>query len=202
MKKIILIAAISAIIFAGCRSSKPVAPSFYTIEYPFDRQIADTLDALPFTLEIKDIDVHPAFGSTQIAIREATNEVKYFVNHQWAARPHQSIERFILAYFNRNPVFQKIDNRFWNAQPDYQLFTSVYHLEIVRDRKDFYARLHIEFKLVDADGKTIVRHAADNSRLIESRDLNLFTTAVNNMFFEELNFFTRKIRFEFDPGSS
>ncbi|MFW5706775.1 MAG: ABC-type transport auxiliary lipoprotein family protein [Bacteroidota bacterium] len=202
MKKILIIAAISAFLWGGCRSSKPVAPTFYTIEYPFERQVADTLEVLPFTLEIKDVDVHPVFSSNQIALREADNEIKYFVNHQWAARPHQSLERFILAYFNQNRVFQNVRSRFWDLQPDYQLYTSIYHLEIVRNKKDFYARLHLEFRLDDAQGKTILRHTADNSRLIESRDLNLFTTAVNNMFFEELNFFARKMRFEFDPGSS
>ncbi len=200
MNRIIYLFTLSLILFSACRSNKPVAPSFFIIEYPADRLQSDTLEPLGFTLQIQDIDVHPAYGTTQIAIREEENKINYFVNNQWASRPQQNFERFAVTYFSRNNIFQTTERRFWNNEPDYRLYISVYNLEVVRDNKDFTARLHLEFRLESISGEIIDRHISDNFRLLEKRNLNVFATAINNMFYEELNYFAKRIHFLLSPA--
>ena len=199
-RKTILILMVSTLVLTGCRSSKPVTPSFFLVEYPSDPPPTDTVKVLPYVLELVEVNVNPAYASPQIAVREGEQELQYFVNNQWAVRPAQSFAGFIEQYFADNRVFTQTQTRFWNLQPDYRLQTIVHNLEILRDRRDFYARLHLEFRLETADGELIERYVKDNRRLLESRDLNLFTIAVNNMFFEELNYFTGKIYFGLSPA--
>lgn len=188
------------VFFSGCRSRKQEAPRFYLIEFPSEVSRADTIVALPFVLEITDVDVHPAYSTTQMAMRENDHEVQYFVNHQWASRPHQSIQRFIMSYFNHKGTFEATEARFWNDQPDFRLRTSVYHLEVVRERRDFYARLHVRFTLVDASGQVIDQHHFDHKRLLEKRNLNLFSRAINNILYEELHFFAQRLHFQLKPA--
>lgn len=199
-RKILFILMVSTLVLAGCRSSKPVAPRFFLVEYPSDPPVTDTMKMLPYVLELAEVNVNPAYASTQIAMREDEQELQYFVNNQWAVRPAQGFAVFLEQYFADNRVFSQTQTRFWNLQPDYRLQTIVHNLEVVRERKDFYARLHLEFRLETADGEWIERYSTDNRRLLESRDLNLFTVAVNNIFFEELNYFTGKIYFGLSPA--
>lgn len=199
-RKLLFVLVVISLLLAGCRSSKPVAPRFYLLEYPADAMMADTLKSLPYVLEIGEVKVNAAYASSQIAIRENEQELQYFVHNQWAVRPKESLESFIEQYFFNHQVFEQTQTRFWNLQPDYKLVTHVHNLEVVRDKRDFYARLNLEFRLETSDGELIERHLSDNSRLLESRDLNLFAMAVNQMFFEELNYFSGKIYFGLSPA--
>lgn len=199
-RKTIFLLMVSTLVLAGCRSNKPVTPSFFLVEYPSDPPETDTMKELPFVLELAEVKVNPAYASPQIAIREGEQELQYFAQNQWAVRPAQGFAGFIERYFADNRVFKQTQTRFWNLQPDYRLQTIVHNLEVLRDRRDFYARLHLEFLLETADGELVERYVTDNRRLLESRDLNLFTVAVNNIFFEELNYFTGKIYFGLSPA--
>jgi ABC-type uncharacterized transport system auxiliary subunit len=201
MKKFYLILLALVIVLGGCRGGKPVAPRYYMIEYnPSVMIIPDPVSSLPYNVEITDIDIHPAFATSQIAIREEDHEVGYFVNHQWATRPQQSFERFTLNYLKHNNVFKYAERKYWNTIPEYKLFISIHNLEVIRQGKDFYARLHTEFRLETAAGEIVDIHINDNSRLLEKRNLNLFTRAINSMYFEELNFFAHKIHFALAPA--
>ncbi len=201
MKKILPIALAALLLLGACRSSKPVAARFYMLEYPAKQEMAsDTLLPLPYSVEIMDIDLNPAFSTHQIALREDAHEVKYFVNHQWASRPQKSLERFVVNYFNDHGLFENVQRSFWNVQPDFRLYITIYNLEVVRDRKDFSAHLHLEMWLESAQGEVIHRHLADQTRMLEKRSLNLFAQAINNMFYEELNYFATKLHFALTPA--
>lgn len=201
MTKVLFISLAALILMGSCRSSKPTAPRFYMIEYSTaDMHTSDTILPLPNSLEIMDVDVNPAFSSNQIAIREEAHEINYFVNHQWASRPQHSLERFIMNYFNYNSIFEHTEKRFWNIQPDFKLFVSVYNLEVVREGKDYLAHLHVEFRLESANGEIIQKHVSDKTRLLEKRNLNLFAKAINHMFYEELNYFAKKSHFILSPA--
>lgn len=203
MNRTLIIAFALSVLLMGCRGSKPVSPRFYMIEYPGISVLStDTIQPLPLTVEIADIDVHPAYTTSQIAMREDSHEINYFVNHQWATRPQVSLEKFAVSYFNHTPVFDHTDTRFWNIQPDYRLFITVYNLEVLRVGRDFYAHMNLEFRMESSDGEIIEKHLSDQRRLLEKRDLNLFTKAVNNIFYEELNYFARKVHFSLTPAGN
>jgi ABC-type uncharacterized transport system auxiliary subunit len=200
MNKFFLLLAVLGL-FGGCRSSKPVSPRFYMIEFnPVFMKVQDEITPLPYNLEIAGIDIHPAFATTQIALREEDHEVGYFVNHQWASRPEQNLERFTLNYMKHNNIFRNTEKKNWNIMPDFRLFVTIYNLEVVRTGKDFHGRLHLEFRLESASGEIVESYFSDNTRLLEKRNLNLFAKAVNNMYFEELNYFSGKIHFALSPA--
>jgi ABC-type uncharacterized transport system auxiliary subunit len=199
MKKLFLVLVILGMF--GCRSSKPVATRFYMIEFsPSVMIIQNELSPLPFNLEIADIDVHPAFATSQIAMREEDHEVSYFVNHQWATRPQQCLERFTVNFIRHNGIFKHVERKFWSVIPDYRLFVTVYNLEVMRQGRDFYGRLYVEFRLESAAGDIIESHINDTTRLLEKRNLNLFAKAVNQMYFEELSYFSQKVHYILSPS--
>ncbi len=195
--QILLLLVITMLLLGACRSSKPVAPTFYVLEFPTDRIPEEIPFTLPYSLEITDIDLHPAFATHQIAIREEQHEIRYFSHHEWAVRPEQSLTRYISDYFKNVRIFKNTDIRYWNIIPDYKLLTSIHQLQVIKDGNDYLAHLHVDFQLVMTEGTvTVVKHTADKTRLLERRNLNLFAGAINDMFFEELHFFARKIQYE------
>lgn len=194
--RLFIILAAFLVLQNGCRSSKPVSPRFFLLEYPTKTEVSDTIVTLPYSLEITNVDINPVYSSTQIAIREGEMEVHYFANNHWASRPYQSLGRFISIFYKRNPFFETAATRFWNVQPDYRLTTTIYNLEVIRERNVFHARLNVEFQIESSDGKIIAVHTSDNRRQLERRDLNQFARAISNMFFEELHYFSKKAHFE------
>lgn len=172
-------------------------PQFITIEFPADNNFADSLSILPYSLEIEEVGIHPAFATNQIAIRENTHQIRYFVNHQWAVRLQQSLTQYITDYYMTNQLFDDVGNRFWKDPADYKVSTYVHNLEVKQIDKDFSAYMHIDFFLIDVDNNQVVtKHTVKKNRLLPKRNLNLFAEAVNNMFFEELHFFAQKGWFE------
>ncbi|MFN2395708.1 MAG: ABC-type transport auxiliary lipoprotein family protein [Bacteroidales bacterium] len=199
MKIKIFLLIILIVSLVGCRSSKPVAPTFYLIEFPSDKEVdEETSVTLPFSLEILDVDVHPAFASRQIALREKEYEVRYYSHHEWAVRPSESLTRYLYDYFKRSEIFRYTDTRFWNVLPDYRLNVKVHKLEVIEDENDYLAHVHADFELIMVEGNVaVVQHGVNKTRLLEKRNLNLFAGAINDMFFEEVFFFSRKILYEF-----
>ena len=199
MKIKFLLLIIFTVSLIGCRSSKPVAPTFYLIEFPADKTTDDEVSVtLPFSLEILDVDVHPAFASRQIALRENEHEIRYYSHHEWAVRPSESLTRYVYNYFRNSGIFRYTDMRFWNVIPDYRLVVKIHKLEVIEEENDYLAHLHVDFELIMVEGNIlIVQHGVKKTRLLEKRNLNLFAGAINDMFFEELFFFSRKILYEF-----
>lgn len=197
-KSVYYILVFSLVMLGACRSAKRTAPRFYVLEIPHDKNLTDTLPPLPFAVELQSVEVHPAFASNQIAVREDSHELKYFVNYQWAGRPAQMIERYVQNYFERTGVFKEIHTRYWNELPDLALQVHVYQLEVIYQQKNYYANLNVEFRLVNPQDRSLVlSHSSDRTRLLEKRNVNLFADAISLMLFEQLHFFAQKAYFQF-----
>lgn len=202
MKKLLIWMIVALITGAGCISKKPATPSFYLLEYPANRQIAtpDYDKPLPVIVEIAELEINPAFASFDIALRHNTREIKYFSNHRWAIRPSQSLNSFLMTFFERNNVFENTGARFWRVNPHYRLRTIIHQLEVLEENRAFYARLHIEITLIKTDTEqTALTHISDRTLALEQRDLNLFADAISNMFFEELELFSQKALIQLQP---
>jgi hypothetical protein len=77
------------------------------------------------------------------------------------------------------------------------LETTVYHLEVIQDDHSFSAHLNLEFQLKETESnKDIVKHRADRYVELENNDLNLFATAIGEIFYEELAYLSDKIMTE------
>ena len=184
----------------GCGSQKVVATKYYVIEIPMDSVLERFNDATPSDdkyCEISQVDVNPAYSSVQIANRNNSRAITYYSHHHWAIRPATSFTRLTLDYFKHTPLFRNVSDRFWRVRPDYILETTVYHLEVIQDDHSFSAHLNLEFQLKETESnKDIIKHRADRYMELENNDLNLFATAIGEIFYEELAYLSDKIMTE------
>ncbi|MFP4288770.1 MAG: ABC-type transport auxiliary lipoprotein family protein [Bacteroidota bacterium] len=203
MKRYFIFALVIPMLFTTCRSGKSAVEKYMTLEFPTEREFSDSLSILPYSAEIKDVEIYPALQTHQIAIREKTHQLRYFVNNQWAVRLDKALTQYLLDYYQRNPLFELTANRYWTTSPDFQISTFVYNIEVREEKKDFLAYLHVDFKLIDTESKEVITtHTAQNTRLLSKRDLNLFASAINDMFFEELHYFAQKGWFELSDNKN
>ena len=193
MKKTLFYLVFLPAMLAGCRSSKPQTPVFYLLEYPTATEMAVQHPLIHTTIELEEVNVVPAYASNQIALREKSHSIRYFTQHNWAIRPDQSIERYILTFYDKNKVFQNIETRFWRIDVDYKLRTTIHVLEIVQDKNQFTAHLDVEFQLLNFDtGEVVISHRQEAKQPLAKRDINLFASTISTMLFNELEVFTVK----------
>lgn len=197
MNKLILSLIPVLCMLGSCGSQKVVATKYYLIEIPMDSVLLSGENRnviIDKYCEILPVDVNPAYSSTQIANRGTSNALTYYSHHHWAIRPSETFSRLMLEYFRHTPLFLDVSDRFWRVQPDYNLETTIYHLEVIQEDKKFYAHLNLEFRLIDTNNnKTVVQHLADQSRDLEERDLDEFASKIGEMFYEELKILNGKI---------
>jgi len=181
----------------NCGSQKVIATKYYVIEIPID-SVLERNDKITSEIgkfcEIVEVDVNPAYSSIQIANRSNSNALTYYSYHHWAIRPATSFTRLILDYFMHVPTFGNVSDRFWRVKPDFILETTIYHIEVVQEKDIFSAHLNLEFRLKKTEtDKNIIEHRADRYMTLEDKDLNLFASAVGEIFFQELEQLNEKI---------
>jgi ABC-type uncharacterized transport system auxiliary subunit len=186
---------ITAFMWDGCRSSKPVIPRYYIIEYPqeADAEFNKKYSTFGASVEVLPVEIFPAFAGHRIALREETHGIRYFSNHEWAVRPEESMKLFLVKFLEQNKVFEKISTRYWIERPDYQLLTRIYQLEIAQKKNSFYAHLNLNFQLIHTQtGRVVSSHLADLSTPLDRRNINLFADEISLLFFNELHLFFEK----------
>lgn len=186
----------TASLISGCLTRAPEATRYYLLDYPAGMEIVFPGNG-PFIEKsclITSVEVYPAYSTYQIAIREHSHEIKYFAVNIWAVRPEQSLTNIISEFFKNHKVFESIHLSTPVTETDFTLNTTVYSLEVVHERRDYYARLKVEYLLKDNENNQIVYdHRADKRVLLEDRDLNLFAAAISEIFVEELAIFVNTI---------
>lgn len=184
------------LVFSGCISRKSIPAKYYIIDYPADIQLNTDKTGEPIQKSclIDAVEIYPAYSTNQIALRENTHEIRYFVFNQWAVRPEQSFEAIITNFIKDHNIFKSISSTAIDPEPDYIIETTVYHLELIKEDNDYHAHLNLVFSL--KDGRTeqkILNHNADKKILLEDKDLNIFASTVSRIFIEELAVFTNSV---------
>lgn len=186
----------------GCFGGKSVAPTFYLIEFPFgdivtltEKDNDEVVEPIP--ISISDVDVHPAFSSHEIAIREDSHELRYFANHKWANRPEQNLARIMQNYFERHEDFMTINPRKFALRDYYTVESYVNRLEVVKNGKQYSACIQMEIVLREgATSKKVFKHVVNRSEPMKERNLNMFAAAISRMFLEELKLFSQNVEKE------
>jgi ABC-type uncharacterized transport system auxiliary subunit len=182
---------------AGCGSQKVITTKYYVIEINDDSLKTETFERKPAIdqyCEIEQVDVYPAYASTQIANRSNSKEITYYAYYQWAIRPTDSFTRIMLDYFMHKPIFKSTSERFWRVDPIYKIETTVYRLEVVQENNTFAAHLEVEFRLMEAEeGIEILHHRSDKQIILKEKDINLLASAIGEIFYTELVRFSEKI---------
>ena len=197
MKKMFLMALLSALIFAGCRSSQPVTQQYYLLELPsqYEGDWPERLSVLQGSALISNADITDAYASHQIAVREDTHQIRYFNFNEWAIRPEKAFTQLLLNFYQENQVFEEVMHGRIIQAADYILNTQVLVLEL--DTRDdlLRARLKVDFLLLDGqnEGDILHHYTADRNMELETKNLNSFARAISQMFIEELHAFSVEV---------
>ena len=195
MRQIIFI--LLLISLGSCVKKVSQTQRFYLIDIPV---LKDSVNypISPVTDEIcqvEEVDVFGVYATNQIAFRQETHEIIYYAFHNWAVKPGEMLTLMINKHLQNASIFGAVSNRFWREVPDYQLQTTVYHLEMVQEKKQLSAHLDLEFNLIDNQTNEIVlTHKADRTRQLEANSMNLFASAISDLFYTELRAFTEKMK--------
>lgn len=191
---VILTSVVMLFSMMGCRSSKPLVHQYYLLELPPELFIEWPADfsAVPATCQIEKADISTAYAGYQIAIRENTNQIRYFTFNTWAIRPKEAFTQMTLDFLVKYGLFEQISHGRTIVPATYLLETEVHHLEIDNLEGFFRARLHVAFRLLhhNENYEIIYQHSADRFQTLEQNSINDFTAAVSKMFAEELHTFS------------
>jgi len=196
MKPYSIISVSFIIMLISCMSEKTIIRKYYTLEIPEDTSIVipDTFKAIPGKCEISRVDINPVYEKNQIVNRNKSNEITYYMYHQWAVRPDEAIREILHEYIQNKKLFENVSTRYTRSIPDYILETSVNDLEIIEIDKSFSAHVNIEFVLLlNSSDSILVRHQADRTEPLEQKNINVFASEVSNILFEELEVFANLI---------
>ena len=181
----------------GCMSEKKIERKYYTIEIPAGHFHGRT-DSLPFingVCVIDKVQVNQLYDKNLIVNRSGSNEVNFYIYHQWAVRPSDAIEEMIVEHLGSARVFSSVCSAFSKSVPDYRFSAILKRLEMVENNRSSEAALSLEFLLINnADGRIILSHKADKSGELKERALNLFAIEVSDMIIRELDTFIKMIK--------
>ncbi len=197
MKKIFLMALLSALVFAGCRSSQPVTQQYYLLELPsqYEGDWPERLSVLQGSILIANAGITDAYASHQIAVREDTHQIRYFNFNEWAIRPEKAFTQLLLDFYQENQVFEEVMYGRIIQATEYILNTQVLVLELDTRDDIIRARLKVDFSLLDGqnEGNILLHHTADRNMELETKNLNSFARAISQMFIEELHDFSVEV---------
>lgn len=196
MKNILLIVIMLALLFAGCTGGRQVATRYFLIEYP--EQMAEPSDtAIAITgfgtnVFMAPIDIHPAYGSHQIVIRENTHQINYFSFNEWAIRPSQSLQFITDRYLREAGWFNRVVPSPADAMQGHALLVRIHQMELVHQSRRFFTLMRFEFELTDRRSGLVVQSGMlESSRPLAQKDLNLFAASIGELYLKELeNFLT------------
>jgi ABC-type uncharacterized transport system auxiliary subunit len=198
MKKIFLISVMFSLMLVGCGGGKQTVTRFYLLEYPSEQAAAsytpEHTAPFPYACNVSPVDIHPAFASHQIAIREHANQINYFSFNEWATRPTESLTRLVLQYFQNNEVFETVISLRSGLGSVFSVETHVSRMDLTIEQKAFTANLAVKFSLVHNETRQVITsYQKVNQRLLEDKSLNEFAAAISEMFVEGLVLFTNQI---------
>ncbi len=196
MKNICLIGLIGALLIAGCSGGRQLATRYYLIEYPeFIDGLSDTADVISgfgTNLFIAPAEIHPAYGSHQIVIREDIHQINYFSFNEWAIRPSQSLQIITNRYIREAGWFDQIVSSPSEAIQGHTLLIRIHQMELVHQSRGFFTSLKFEFELTDRrSGQVMQSGLLESNRPLAKKDLNLFAASIAELYLVELsNFLT------------
>jgi len=191
---------LTVFLLSACGGQKSVVKKYYMIEQPGAKiePSEKTGEAIDAWCEVSEVELYPAFEGRKIVFRDASHQIRYFGNHEWAVRPAKVLTPVIKDYLSAHKIFTRVSTRFWERSPDYQLNTTIFNLEVgnAEGKKDiFEAHLKLRFELIDTQTDTIaVWHTADRQSVLEDRNLNQLAATISKMFHEELENFATKTK--------
>lgn len=190
------------ILLSGCGTQKTVAKKYLTLEQTKIKPAKPLVEHSPLVnarCQVETVEVYPAYSTRNIVFRDASHQIRYFGEYEWAVRPSDILTPVIIDYLEESNLFLSVSNRFGGNNPEYNVKTRIFKLEVgtADDKKDFAVRLEIKFELTDLQtGRNIVTHYAYRESPLPERNLNSMAEKISGLFYEELTTFAILIKEE------
>lgn len=192
VRRIVIVTLLGSLMLTGCLTRKPDTTRHYILEYPAGNDTVFISKIAEKSCLIMPAEVYPAFATHQIALRESSNVIRYFALNVWAVRPEQSITNMVTEFLHKHDVFESVYAQAIMRETDFSLKTTIYRLEVIGEKRDYFAHLEVEFMLINNDtGHITDVHRTSRKTGLEERDLNLYAAAISRMLIEELTVFTQ-----------
>jgi ABC-type uncharacterized transport system auxiliary subunit len=175
---------------------KSIVREYYIIEFPveIDSTFITQSSLTKAYCEILPVQVAPAYAQKRIAVRTGTNQLNYYLHHEWAVRPEEAITAQIENYLRSRKLFTDISSRLFRVRPDFSLDVQIHYLEAVQEKQKLTARLHMTLELWDnVAGQPLIFHTFDERRTLAKKNINLFAASLSDILAIELKKFTDKI---------
>ena len=206
MKKHTILILIFSLFFIQC-SKKTMLRKYYVLEIALPQMEAslDSLSALPYRFEVKDMTVAKAYNQTRIALRSASHELNYYYYHNWAVRPPVAISDLVYQIMKNSGVCPNT-SRGHMANPDYIVTGYIDQLERneLGDRPVAHISGYFELNQATTDKRVVNYQFNRDMDLVNTHSMNTFADVISTILFEETQGFIRKIHQELtkqDVGS-
>lgn len=154
-KKIIPLIFLIIILLDGCGSRVPET-HYYLIDYPLDPKSQQIEPAHHKTIGVERFRAMPLYNDERLVYRDSPYEGKYYNYHRWITTPERMITNKMIEQLNSSNLFDQVVAfpRFSNV--DYILRGTIKTLEEWDENNAWYARVRLEFNLVETTGYDLV----------------------------------------------
>lgn len=148
---------------------------------------------------IEPIQVNDLYDDFRVVYRLSPYELSYYSYEFWADKPSNLIRDSITHYLSQKNIFQKVIQNFSSGDPDILWESKIHFIEEVDTPVTWYARLSMEFELVDFKSKKrIYHHKFDRREELDKKSAAEVPVVLSKILEEELrkvvNDLYRKIR--------
>ncbi len=172
------------LVLSGCMSSP--ARRYYQIylgekEEPGQRTVNKTI-------LIERIEVDDLYDDFRVVYRVSPYQLNYYSYEFWADKPAKLIRDSITHYLLRKNIFQKVIQEISRGEPDILWKSKIHFVEEVDSQEAWYARLSMEFELVDFKSKErLYYHQFDRREKLDTKSVALVPVVLSKILEEELD---------------
>jgi ABC-type uncharacterized transport system auxiliary subunit len=144
------------------------------------------------TILFDRVDCDVLYDDFRIIYRLSPTEVNYYAYNFWAERPSKTIGNLIRERLVIPGRFIRVDLETGKEPADWILRVEVFRIEEVDEAERWYARLAMDFDLIDTKtGKVIAARTFDRREPLTEKNPGLLAGALSRILAEEFDAFLR-----------
>jgi len=182
MKKTALVY-ITCLVLTGCMASP--TKNYFEIYLPKSGETAPV--SIQRTILLESVEVGDLYDDFRIIYRKSPYEINYYSYNFWADRPGKMIRETLYRYFKKNNLFRLVILNYSKANTDLVLKSKLNLIEEVDQTDVWYARLAMEFEVMDyKSGDILLTHEFDRREQMPAKQVTDLPVTVSRILEEEL----------------
>jgi len=172
---VVILAAIAAVIIAGCTKLPP--KQYYTLSY-VPPSMARRIMPSPYScvVRLKEFTIEDAYNRLQIVYRLSPYELRYYNYRFWAVKPTRMVTDLVFKHLNSVELVSGVVRRFDEGRkPDYEISGNIEALEEYDSGEDLlFAHVSMRVNMTRlSDGANIYSRHFDIRKKVFRREADL-----------------------------